>query len=204
MAVREPVAFAAARTLITQGWAAASPETPRLLGQIAPLLVRGEATGVPPAVAVAVEEGDLTRAGQILSAYDFSFALGDGSATIRPNTIRVHMDRFIPDPVRNITLLGVAALYFTFFTAASRRTLGKRLMGIRVVTVHGRPLAMWDSFERFGGYFATLGTFGLGVRDLWREPNGRLAHDRLADTVVLDSARSGHDPATADAPATDE
>jgi hypothetical protein len=41
-------------------------------------------------------------------------------------------------------------------------------------------------------------------RDLWREPSGRLAHDRLADTVVLGSAPAERDPAPADAPMTDE
>ena len=137
--------------------------------------------------ASAMDEGDLTRAGEILSGYDFSFAIGDGG-TLAPNTIRVHVDRFIPDPVRNIALFGVAAAYFTLLTAASRRTIGKRLMRMRVVTIHGRPLTYWQSFERFGGYFASLGTFGLGLRDLSREPNRRLAHDRLADTVVLDVA----------------
>src|SRR5260221_826328 len=31
----------------------------------------------------------------------------------------------------------------------------------------------------------SAGTFGLGLLDFWREPNRRLAHDRLSNTVVV-------------------
>ncbi len=43
--------------------------------------------------------------------------------------------------------------------------------------------------ERFGGYFASFGTFGLGLLDLWREPNRRLTHDRVSNTIVVRRGR---------------
>jgi len=184
-ALREPVAFDAMRTLVFNAPPEGSAERIDLLGRVAPVLARMNTTNFPAAAVVAVEEGDLTRAGRILSGYDFHFAIGEGSATLRPQAIRVHLDRFIPDGLRSVAFFGVAAAYFTLLTAGSRRTVGKRLAGTRVVKLDGQPLTIWESFERFGGYFAALGTFGLGLRELWHEPNGRLAHDKLSNTVVL-------------------
>jgi len=63
--------------------------------------------------------------------------------------------------------------------------MGKRIFGIRVVRLDGRPLGWWEGFERFGSYRVSIGTFGLGLLDSWREPNRRLAHDRISNTVVV-------------------
>ena len=78
------------------------------------------------------------------------------------------------------------SLDFTIFTAGRRQaTPGKLLLGLRVLKLDGRPLTTWEGFERFGGYFISVGTFGLGLVDLWRDPNRRLAHDRVSNTVVV-------------------
>ena len=155
------------------------------LGRIAPLLVRAEASGLPPSVAMAVHESDFTRAGEILSGYTLVYAIGDEKAA-QPGTIRLEIGRLVPTLLRGAALFGTAALYFTFFSSGRRRsTLGKRLTRTQVVKLDGEPLTMWESFERFGGYFASVGTFGLGLLDFWREPNRRLAHDRLSNTVVV-------------------
>jgi streptogramin lyase len=156
-----------------------------MLARIAPLLVRAEAAGLPPSVAVAVEESDFNRAGEILSGYTLVYSIGDDKPA-RPGTIRLDMGKLVPSGLRGAALFGTAALYFTFFASGRRRsTLGKRLVRTQVVKLDGEPLTMWESFERFGGYFASAGTFGLGLLDFWREPNRRLAHDRLSNTVVV-------------------
>ena len=98
---------------------------------------------------------------------------------------RLQLEDVIPASLRGAASFGVAALYFTLLTAAGRRTLGKRLARIRILKLDGEPLTLWESFERFGGYFAALGTFGLGLIDVWREPNRRMAHDRQSNTVVV-------------------
>lgn len=155
------------------------------LGRIAPLLVRAEASGLPPSVAIAVDQSDLTRAGEILSGYTLIYSIGDEKAA-QPGTIRLEVARLVPTPLRGAALFGTAALYFTFFASGRRRsTLGKRLAQTEVVKLDGEPMTVWESFERFGGYFASAGTFGLGLLDFWREPNRRLAHDRLSNTVVV-------------------
>ena len=82
--------------------------------------------------------------------------------------------------------LGWSGLYFTFLTGFFRgRTLGKRLLNIRIVRLDGKPLGYWVSFERFGGYAASLFTGFEGfLRILW-DPNRQGLEDKLAETVVV-------------------
>ncbi len=158
------------------------------MGALAPVLVRIKAPGLPPSVALAVEESDLERAGEILSDYSIDISLSPAaeSSSRGPGHILIEAERLVPRGLRSAALFGLAALYFTFFTARRRSaTIGKWLLGMRVRRLDGRPLTWWESFERFGGYMASLGTFGLGVFDFWRDANRRLAHDRIASTVVL-------------------
>jgi uncharacterized RDD family membrane protein YckC len=82
--------------------------------------------------------------------------------------------------------LGWSGLYFTFLLGFWKgRTPGKRLLGIRVVRLDGRPLGYWVSFERFGGYAASLFTGLEGfARILW-DRNRQALEDKLAETVVI-------------------
>jgi hypothetical protein len=82
--------------------------------------------------------------------------------------------------------LGWSGLYFTFLTGFFRgRTPGKRLLNVRIVRLDGKPLGYWVSFERFGGYAASLFTGFEGfLRILW-DPNRQGLEDKLAETVVV-------------------
>lgn len=82
--------------------------------------------------------------------------------------------------------LGWSGLYFTFLTGFFKgRTPGKRLLNLRVVRLDGKPLGYWVSFERFGGYAASLFTGFEGfLRILW-DPNRQGLEDKLAETVVV-------------------
>ncbi len=82
--------------------------------------------------------------------------------------------------------LGWAGLYFTFFLGWWKgRTPGKRLLGVRVVRLDGRPLGYWASFERYGGYAASLFTGLEGFARIFWDPNRQALEDRLAGTVVV-------------------
>ncbi len=81
---------------------------------------------------------------------------------------------------------GWAGLYFTFFVAVWRgRTPGKRLLGIRVVRLDGKPIGWWVAFNRFGGYAASIFTGLLGFLEMFWDPNRQALHDRIAATVVI-------------------
>jgi hypothetical protein len=146
------------------------------LQRIAPLLVRMRAEGLPTAVAAAVEQSDLIRAGELLQGYTLLFSLsGDERQPAAAGQIRLELMELIPTALRSAALFGTA-LYFTLFTAGRRgSTPGKRLMGTEVIKLDGRPLRLWERFERFGGYLVSIGTLGIGLLDLWRrsEPASR-------------------------------
>lgn len=183
--ISDPKGYHAMMTLISAHQE--DQNTLNALIDIAPLLVRLDAPGLPSTVKVAVEKSDLIEAGQLLLPYDFDFVITITSdpPPPKPNSIQIIVEKLIPNVIRGISVFGTAVLYFTILTAAGRAgTVGKRLFGIRVVRLNNRPLSYWESFERVGGYLASIGTLGFGLLDLWRDPNRRLAHDRIANTVV--------------------
>ena len=167
------------------------------LRAIAPLLVRLEAEGLPPAVAVAVEEGRLDEAARLLATRSLLFSLRfeeDTGPARPPDTLRVPVEKLIPGSVRAAALFGVPAVYFTLLTSFGGRTLGKRLAGIRVRRLDGGRLSLADSFERFTGYLQVPAALGTPIGDLWRDPNRQLPHDRTVHTVVVRTARPRRRP----------
>lgn len=171
----------------------ARPEHRAALRALAPLLVRLEADGLPREVEEAVKAGELDRAAEGLEATEMliAFELGHEPAQVTPAPgakpfVRLPLERLIPAKLRGVAAYGAAAVYFTLLTRSRRgATLGKRLMGIRVVRLDGHRLSLWEGVERFAGYLHIPGTLGLGLLDLWHEPNRRMAHDRAAHTAVI-------------------
>ncbi|QOL24731.1 RDD family protein [Thalassotalea sp. LPB0316] len=85
---------------------------------------------------------------------------------------------------------GWAAFYFTVLTSAWHgQTLGKKLLGIRVIQLDGTPLSLWDSFGRYGGYGAGIATGLLGFLQVFWDPNRQAIHDKISATVVIDHKR---------------
>lgn len=82
--------------------------------------------------------------------------------------------------------LGWFGLYFTATTAMWQgRTPGKRLFGIRVIRLTGKPIGWWASFERFGGYAAGFATGLLGFMQILWDDNRQATHDKIAGTAVI-------------------
>lgn len=85
---------------------------------------------------------------------------------------------------------GWAGLYFTAFgTLGKGQTPGKRVAGIRVIRLDGEPMGWWASFERFGGYAASILTGLLGFAQIWWDRNRQALHDKISETVVVREAR---------------
>ncbi|HET8656636.1 MAG TPA: RDD family protein, partial [Longimicrobiaceae bacterium] len=83
--------------------------------------------------------------------------------------------------------IGWVGLYFVATVALFRgRTPGKRLLGIRIIRLNGKPIGWWAAFERFGGYAAGLATGLLGFFQIFWDQNRQAIHDRIAETVVID------------------
>ena len=198
----DPAGYTAVRAAVF-----AMPQEPAaqhaVLRDLARVLAHIDAEGLPAAVKADVEAGDLDRAADRLADAEIliSLDLGGGETVpTAPNTVRLALERLIPDALRTAALFLVPAIYFAVATARWGTTVGKRLLGLRVVRLDGRPLTLLEGIERFGAYFGILGTLGLGLFDLWRDPNRRLGHDRAVDTVVLRTARATRIESPAEAP----
>ncbi|QSX28762.1 RDD family protein [Shewanella cyperi] len=90
---------------------------------------------------------------------------------------------------------GWAAFYFTVFTAwFDGQTLGKKLTGIRVISLAGKKLGFWDAFGRYGGYGAGFATGLMGFLQIFWDANRQAIQDKIAGTVVIDLLRPRYTP----------
>ena len=72
----------------------------------------------------------------------------------------------------------------------SGATIGKRLMGLRVLTTQGRPLGFIRSFLRAAGYALSTPLFNFGFLVALAHPQSRALHDLLAGSVVVEPRRN--------------
>ncbi len=77
-----------------------------------------------------------------------------------------------------------AALYVIALHALEGQTVGKLLMGVRVVGLDGEPPPLGTSILRFFAYGAALVPFGLGFVMAGLRSDKRGLHDLLAGTRV--------------------
>ncbi len=95
------------------------------------------------------------------------------------------------DALRRLHKLGLrfgwAIAYFSLLPFWWQgQTVGKRLFGLRVVELTGKPLGLMTCFGRYGGYAAGLATGGMGFLQVLWDPNRQAVEDKLAHTVVVD------------------
>jgi uncharacterized RDD family membrane protein YckC len=76
-------------------------------------------------------------------------------------------------------------LYFVFLFSTTGQTIGKSLMGLRVVTTDGRRMGVKRSFVRTLCYGLSLAPLGLGFLWVLGEDRRRAWHDKIAHTYVL-------------------
>jgi uncharacterized RDD family membrane protein YckC len=82
--------------------------------------------------------------------------------------------------------VGLWSIYFTLtLTLFQGFTVGKRIMGIRVVRLDGERFTWWTSFERGGGYVAGIATGLLGFAQVFWDRNRQCVHDKIVGTAVV-------------------
>jgi hypothetical protein len=104
----------------------------------------------------------------------------------KPRPIQWH-----DDVLRHLRRLGLsfgwAIAYFSLLPFWWRgQTIGKRLCGLRIMELTGKPLGLMTCFGRYGGYAAGLATGGAGFLQILWDPNRQGVQDKLAHTVVVD------------------
>jgi len=81
---------------------------------------------------------------------------------------------------------GWAAIYFSVLTASwNGQTVGKKIMGIKVVRIDGEKIDLWESFGRYGGYGAGLATGLLGFMQIYWDANRQAIQDKISETLVV-------------------
>ena len=79
------------------------------------------------------------------------------------------------------------AVYFSLSHWLGKgRTLGKRLLRLRVVSLRDQELHFWHCVERALGYGASALEAGMGFFQVIWKADRRATHDRIADTIVID------------------
>lgn len=86
--------------------------------------------------------------------------------------------------------LSWAILYFALLPVRwNGQTIGKRLLGLRVVELTGKPMTAMRAFKRYGGYAAGVATGMFGFAQVFWDPNRQAIQDKTAHTVVIDLRR---------------
>ena len=80
-------------------------------------------------------------------------------------------------------LLGPA--YFTLFTGWDGQTPGKRILGLKVISVTGVPVGYGKALLRYIGYYLSFILLGLGFVMIAFDRNKRGLHDFIAGTCVV-------------------
>ena len=88
------------------------------------------------------------------------------------------------------------ALYVVCLHALAGQTIGKLIVGVRVVGDDGLPPAFGASVLRFFAYLASLFPFGLGFVMAGLRADRRALHDLLAGTRVERVPRRSERPST--------
>jgi uncharacterized RDD family membrane protein YckC len=86
-------------------------------------------------------------------------------------------------PVALFTLLFTAA-YATVMHAVTGQTIGKSVVGIRVVAADGAPLTLGPSFLRYLAYFISIIPLGFGYLVAALRRDKRALHDLIAGSRV--------------------
>jgi hypothetical protein len=91
---------------------------------------------------------------------------------------------------------GWGMVYFSLLPAWwGGQTVGKKIFGLRVVEITGKPMTVMRCLKRYGGYAAGMATGGLGFGQMLWDPNRQGIQDKAAHTVVLDLRAAGPRPA---------
>ncbi len=85
---------------------------------------------------------------------------------------------------------GWAALYFTALTGLFKgQTIGKKLLGIKIIKLDGSAMSTWESFGRYGGYGAGIATGLLGFLQIFWDPNRQAIQDKISETLVINTRK---------------
>lgn len=82
---------------------------------------------------------------------------------------------------------GWAIVYFSLVPAwLNGQSIGKKILGLRVMELTGQALSVRICFSRYGGYAAGMATGFFGFAQILWDDNRQAIQDKVAHTVVVD------------------
>ena len=87
--------------------------------------------------------------------------------------------------ITTLTLFVMIWLYPTIFWMINGQTMGKRIMGLRVVRMDGSEMTFWRGLVRVFGYWVSAVALFLGFIWVLFSNERRGWHDKLAGTCVV-------------------
>ncbi|MBM7515615.1 RDD family protein [Nocardioides nitrophenolicus] len=136
-------------------------------GRYAGPVSRAAAAAIDVAVVLASYSVGVALTGFLLDAI-FDASLEDGTGA-----------------VASIVLVGWAALYVAVGTAVAGRTVGKAIVGLKVVSREGRPVWPAAAVVRVLAFPLSTSVFGLGLALVALRRDHRALHDLIARTAVV-------------------
>lgn len=148
---------------------------------------------LPPDFADPMKSGNDSLLRSAIDEYEWEYNISfltsaDGLTKFNyyEKTARIGVDAVAGNFVSVLNISVIFILYFTFFSWFLRgATPGKKLLSIRVIRLNGAKLTFYESFERAGGYSASIATLGLGFLEAIWHPNRQTVHDRISSTAVI-------------------
>ena len=65
------------------------------------------------------------------------------------------------------------------------QSIGKKVFGIKIVSIYHHRIGLWHCIERSLGYLVSTFELGLGFLQAFWNPNRMTLHDKIAETVVI-------------------
>lgn len=81
--------------------------------------------------------------------------------------------------------LGFIIVYYTFFWTIAGQTIGKGILGLRVVPLNGGRIKIHQALLRYLGYYVSAVALGLGFAAILVNDRRLGWHDRIARTCVI-------------------
>ena len=163
-----------------------------LMGQYAGIVTRGVALIIDILIVIVAA---LVINASISLPLDFFLGINKQSCTAGV-TVGANWDflRSMLCQIYDWIVVAVAVLtgpiYFIFLSTAGGQTIGKYVMGVRIVRVDGKQMSYIKAFLRYAGYFVSLATLGIGFIWVVFDSQRRALHDHLAGTCVIYSWRA--------------
>ncbi|GAA6152470.1 RDD family protein [Pseudoteredinibacter isoporae] len=112
---------------------------------------------------------------------------GDNAAVYEGNSIMGFIHALLADLGLGF---GWAAFYFSVMNARfTGQTVGKYVLGLKVIKLNGDPMGLWESFGRYGGYGAGIATGLMGFVQIFWDPNRQAIQDKISETLVIDQRK---------------